>query len=134
MDLIKNEIFNIGGKINLKEYGIKTLEVNFYIINGNNNNNLDKKEEKLIMFIYNNYLFFALSPENVGSYDINALDGDELSFIKYKYPLRNINLQENIINNELLLHLIGNNNTKFQIILKFQNNIIFNYFLMKAKN
>ena len=78
------------------------------------------------MFIYNNYLFFALSPENVGSYDINALDGDELSFIKYKYPLRNINLQENIINNELLLYLIDNNNTKFQIILKFQNNIIFN--------
>ena len=119
-------MFNIGGKINLKEYGIKTLEVNFYIINGNNNNNLDKKEEKLIMFIYNNYLFFALSPENIYLYDINALDGEELSFIKYKYPLRNIILNENVKNNELLLNFINKNDTKFEIILKFQNNIIYN--------
>ena len=125
LDLIKNKLFNIGGKINLKEYGINTIEVNFYI-NNNDNNNLNKKEEKLIMFIYNNYLFFALSPENIYLYDINALDGEELSFIKYKYPLRNINLNANTKNNELLFNFINKNDIKFEIILKFQNNIIYN--------
>ena len=122
LNLIKNELFNIGGKIILKEYEIKQIEV--YFIKSNNNSFLNEIKEKLIMFIYNNYLFFALSPENVDTFDINAIDDQEYYFIKYKYPLRNIILQQNILNNELLL--LFQNDSKFRILLKFENNHLFN--------
>lgn len=122
LKIIKNDLFDIGGKIDLKKYEINPVEVNFnknYI-----NNNYISAFEELIMFIYNNYLFFALSPENIGSFDINYLDSEETSFIKYKYALRNIILQEKVDTYELLLFFIGNE--KLAILLKFQNILLFN--------
>ena len=131
LDLIKNELFNIGGKINLKEYQIKPIEVNF-IKNFSEKSYyyIDEIQEQLVMFIYNNFLFFALSPERVFSYDINALDDQDNSFIKYKYSLRNITFSENPKNNELLLSFIDNNATKFKILLIFKDVNLFN----EAKN
>ena len=124
LDLIKNKLFEIGGKLDLKEYELKTIEVNFYK-NFNMKNYDLLNEEILIMFIYNNYLFFALSPENIGLFDINSLDNEDYSFIKYKYTLRNIILEQNVENNELLISFL-NDNSKMKILLKFKNNILFN--------
>ena len=77
------------------------------------------------MFVYNNYLFFSLSPENVGSYDINAIDDEELSFIKYKFAIRDIIAILDINNNQLLMRFKGKNSVN-KILLKFDNNILFN--------
>ena len=126
LDLIKNELFNIGGKINLKEYQIKQIEVN--LVNNYNEKSfyyVNEIKEQLVMFIYNNYLFFALSPEKVITYDINALDDQDFSFIKYKYSLRNITLSENVKNNELLLYFIDNKITR-KLLLIFTDVNIFN--------
>jgi len=119
LNLIKNELFDIGGKIDLKEYKIEQIEV-YFIKKYKNNNNLNEIKENLNMFIYNNYLFFALSPDNIGSFDINAVDDQDKYFIKYKYALRNIKLKQNIQNNELSLEF--QNESKFKILLFFKNN------------
>ncbi len=77
------------------------------------------------MFVYNNYLFFSLSPENVGSYDINSIDDEELSFIKYKFAIRDIISIQDINNNQLFMRLKGKSSVN-KILLKFDNNILFN--------
>ena len=122
LNLIKNELFDIGGKIDLKEYKIEQIEV-YFIKKYKNNNNLNEIKENLNMFIYNNYLFFALSPDNIGSFDINAVDDQDKYFIKYKYALRNIKLKQNIQNNELSLEF--QNESKLKILLFFKNNNCF---------
>jgi hypothetical protein len=90
LKLIKNDCFDVGGKINLKEFGINSVELLLIKNYDKNKNYLNLIKEPLVMFVYNNYLFFSLSPENVGSYDINAIDDEELSFIKYKFAIRDI--------------------------------------------
>ena len=77
------------------------------------------------MFIFNNYLFFALSPENVLKYDINAIDGEKLYLIKYMFFLRYINLIEDIKDFRLFF-VLNENEYNFNLNLKFENEIIFN--------
>jgi len=125
LKLIKNSCFDIGGKINMKEFDINAVEL-LLIKNYNKNKDyLNLIKEPLVMFVYNNYLFFSLSPENVGSYDINAIDEEELSFIKYKFALRDIIAVLDVSNNQLLMRLKGSNSIN-KILLKFKNDILFN--------
>ena len=93
--------------------------------NENENTFNNSKEENLTMFIYNNYLFFALSPENMAKYDINAIDNEKLYLIKYMFCIRYINLIEDKGNNTLFF-IFDASEYKFNIILKLKNLIIFN--------
>jgi hypothetical protein len=109
----------------LKEFSINAVGL-LLIKNYNKNKNyLNLIKEPLVMFVYNNYLFFSLSPENVGSYDINAIDDEELSFIKYKFAIRDIIAILDINNNQLLMRFKYNNSVN-KILLKFDNNKLFN--------
>ena len=125
LKLIKNDCFDVGGKIYLKEFGINSVELLLIKNYDKNKNYLNLIKEPLVMFVYNNYLFFSLSPENVGSYDINAIDDEELSFIKYKFAIRDIIAILDINNNQLLMRFKGKNSVN-KILLKFDNNILFN--------
>ena len=125
LKLIKNDCFDVGGKIDLKKMGINNIKL-LLIKNYNKDKNyLNLIKEPLVMFVYNNYLFFSLSPENIGSYDINAIDDEELSFIKYKFALRDIILILDINKNQLFLKFKSNNSNN-KILLKFENNKLFN--------
>ena len=122
LKLIKdNQNFEIGGKVDINEYNLDKLNIKLYKII----NNSKTKEEKLTMFIYNNYLFFALSPENVAKYDINAIEGEKLYLIKYMFCLRYINLIKDI-DNDTLFFIFDENEYKFNLHIKFDNNISFN--------
>ena len=122
LKLIKKEQnFEIGGKIDIKEYNLTIINVKFSKVI----NKVNSEEEKLTMFIFNNYLFFALSPENVAKYDINAIDGEKLYLIKYMFYLRYINLIEDIKDFRLFF-VLNENEYKFNLNIKFENEIIFN--------
>ena len=122
LKLIKKEQnFEIGGKIDIKEYNLTIINVKFSKVI----NKVNSEEEKLTMFIFNNYLFFALSPENVAKYDINAIDGEKLYLIKYMFYLRYINLIEDIKDFRLFF-VLNENEYNFNLNLKFENEIIFN--------
>ena len=122
LKLIKKEQnFEIGGKIDIKEHDLTTINVNFLKVV----NKANSAEEKLTMFIFHNYLFFALSPENVAKYDINAIDGEKLYLIKYMFYLRYINLIEDIDDCTLFFYL-DENEYKFNLNIKFENENIFN--------
>ena len=122
LKLIKKEQnFEIGGKIDIKEYNLTIINVKFSKVI----NKVNSEEEKLTMFIFNNYLFFALSPENVSKYDINAIDGEKLYLIKYMFYLRYINLIEDIKDFRLFF-VLNENEYNFNLNLKFENEIIFN--------
>ena len=125
LKLIKNDCLEIGGKINLKEFDINSVELLLIKNYDKNKNYLNLIKEPLVMFVYNNYLFFSLSPENVGSYDINSIDDEELSFIKYKFAIRDIISIQDINNNQLFMRLKGKSSVN-KILLKFDNNILFN--------
>ena len=122
LNLIKKEQnFEIGGKVDIKEYNLTIINVKFSKVI----NKVNSEEEKLTMFIFNNYLFFALSPENVSKYDINAIDGEKLYLIKYMFYLRYINLIEDI-DDFTLFFVLNESEYKFNLNLKFENEIIFN--------
>ena len=122
LKLIKKEQnFEIGGKVDIKEYNLTIINVKFSKVI----NKVNSEEEKLTMFIFNNYLFFALSPENVAKYDINAIDGEKLYLIKYMFYLRYINLIEDI-DDFTLFFVLNENEYKFNLNIKFENEIIFN--------
>ena len=122
LNLIKKEQnFEIGGKVDIKEYNLTIINVKFSKVI----NKVNSEEEKLTMFIFNNYLFFALSPENVSKYDINAIDGEKLYLIKYMFYLRYINLIEDI-DDFTLFFVLNENEYNFNLNLKFENEIIFN--------
>ena len=122
LKLIKKEQnFEIGGKVDIKEYNLTIINVKFSKVI----NKVNSEEEKLTMFIFNNYLFFALSPENVSKYDINAIDGEKLYLIKYMFYLRYINLIEDI-DDFTLFFVLNENEYKFNLNIKFENEIIFN--------
>ena len=120
LKIIKDNSFNIGGKINLKEYGINTVDVYFIKNFEKNNNFLNEIKESLTMFVYHNYLFFALSQEN----NINDINSEEYSFIKYRYALRNIIFKPKIEMNEIIISFNGND-SKNKILLIFQNNLFY---------
>ena len=109
----------------MKEFDINSVELLLIKNYDKNKNYLNLIKEPLVMFVYNNYLFFSLSPENVGSYDINSIDDEELSFIKYKFAIRNIISIQDINNNQLFMRLKGKSSVN-KILLKFDNNILFN--------
>ena len=122
LNLIKKEQnFEIGGKVDIKEYNLTIINVKFSKVI----NKVNSEEENLTMFIFNNYLFFALSPENVAKYDINAIDGEKLYLIKYMFYLRYINLIEDI-DDFTLFFVLNENEYKFNLNIKFENEIIFN--------
>ena len=122
LNLIKKEQnFEIGGKVDIKEYNLTIINVKFSKVI----NKVNSEEENLTMFIFNNYLFFALSPENVAKYDINAIDGEKLYLIKYMFYLRYINLIEDI-DDFTLFFVLNESEYKFNLNLKFENEIIFN--------
>ena len=122
LNLIKKEQnFEIGGKVDIKEYNLTIINVKFSKVI----NKVNSEEEKLTMFIFNNYLFFALSPENVAKYDINAIDGEKLYLIKYMFYLRYINLIEDI-DDFTLFFVLNESEYKFNLNIKFENEIIFN--------
>ena len=122
LNLIKKEQnFEIGGKVDIKEYNLTIINVKFSKVI----NKVNSEEENLTMFIFNNYLFFALSPENVSKYDINAIDGEKLYLIKYMFYLRYINLIEDIKDFRLFF-VLNENEYNFNLNLKFENEIIFN--------
>ena len=122
LNLIKKEQnFEIGGKVDIKEYNLTIINVKFSKVI----NKVNSEEENLTMFIFNNYLFFALSPENVSKYDINAIDGEKLYLIKYMFYLRYINLIEDI-DDFTLFFVLDENEYKFNLNIKFENEIIFN--------
>ena len=122
LKLIKKEQnFEIGGKVDIKEYNLTIINVKFSKVI----NKVNSEEENLTMFIFNNYLFFALSPENVAKYDINAIDGEKLYLIKYMFYLRYINLIEDI-DDFTLFFVLNESEYKFNLNLKFENEIIFN--------
>ena len=122
LNLIKKEQnFEIGGKVDIKEYNLTIINVKFSKVI----NKVNSEEENLTMFIFNNYLFFALSPENVLKYDINAIDGEKLYLIKYMFFLRYINLIEDIKDFRLFF-VLNENEYNFNLNLKFENEIIFN--------
>ena len=121
LKLIKKEQnFEIGGKIDIAQYNLTKMDIRLIKIANNN-----PKEEYLTMFIYNNYLFFALSPENVANFDINAIVGEKLYLIKYMFCLRYINLIKDIGNNTLLF-IFDENEYKFNMHIKFENNNVIN--------
>ena len=121
LKLIKKEQnFEIGGKIDIAQYNLTKMDIRLIKIANNN-----PKEEYLTMFIYNNYLFFALSPENVANFDINAIIGEKLYLIKYMFCLRYINLIKDIGNNTLLF-IFDENEYKFNMHIKFENNNVIN--------
>ena len=107
--------------LDIKEYNLTIINVKFSKVI----NKVNSEEEKLTMFIFNNYLFFALSPENVAKYDINAIDGEKLYLIKYMFYLRYINLIEDI-DDFTLFFVLNENEYKFNLNIKFENEIIFN--------
>lgn len=126
LKLIKEETnFKIGGKVDINEYNLKNIDVKFIKLNNDNKNNYNSKEENLTMFIYNNYLFFALSPENVAKYDINSIDGEKNYLIRYMFCLRCIkSIKE--IENFTLLFFLDENEYKFNIYVKLNNEILYN--------
>ena len=129
LKLIKDTNFVQGGKVNLDKYNLTTINIKLYIINSENKNNYNSNLEYLTMFVFNNYLFFALSPENISKYDINAIDGENLYLIKYMFCLRYINLIKDIELNTLLF-IFDENEYKHNIHVIFENLSIFN----KAKD
>ena len=126
LKLIKEETnFKIGGKVDINEYNLKNIDVKFIKLNNDNKKNYNSKEENLTMFIYNNYLFFALSPENVAKYDINSIDGEKNYLIRYMFCLRCIkSIKE--IENFTLLFFLDENEYKFNIYVKLNNEILYN--------
>ena len=125
LKLLKDQNFVIGGKVNLDKYDLTKINIKLYIINNENKNNYDSNLEYLTMFIYNNYLLFALSPENIPKYDINAIDGENLYLIKYMFCLRYINLIKDIELNTLLF-IFDENEYRHNIHVIFENLSIFN--------
>ena len=126
LKLIKKEQnFQIGGKIDIDEYKLNPINIKFSKVI----NNVNSREENLSMFIFNNYLFFAIDPENVQNYDINNVDGEKLYLIKYMICLRYISLIKDISNFSLFF-ILNENEYKFNLNIKFENEIIFN----EAKN
>ena len=121
LKLIKKEQnFEIGGKVDINEYNLDKINIKFTKIIKNNNS----EGEHLTMFIFNNYLFFALSPENVSNYDINAIDGEKYYLIKYMICLRYINyIKEN--QNFFLIFILNENEYDFNFSIKLENEIIF---------
>ena len=55
LKLIKNDCFDVGGKINLKEFGINSVELLLIKNYDKNKNYLNLIKEPLVMFVYNNY-------------------------------------------------------------------------------
>ena len=127
LKLIREELhFEIGEKVDIDKYNLTKINTLLLKVNNENENTFNNsKEENLTMFIYNNYLFFALSPENVSKYDINAIDNEKLYLIKYMFCIRYINLIEDKGNNTLFF-IFDASEYKFNIILKLKNLIIFN--------
>ena len=126
LKLIKKELnFEIGGKVDIDAYKLTKIKVKLSKII----NNINTKEENLIMFIFNNFLFFALEPEIVKNFDINAIDGQKLYLIKYMFCLRYINLIKEI-DNFTLLFIFDENEYKYNIHVKLEDEINFN----EAKN
>ena len=127
LKLIKEELhFEIGEKVDIDQ--LKLTKINTSLIktnNDNKNNNMNSNGENLTMFIYNNCLFFALSPENVAKYDINAIDNEKLYLIKYKFCLRYINLIKEEANFTLFF-IFDENEYKFNIYAKVENLVKFN--------
>jgi len=126
LQLIKKELnFEVGGKVNINEYKLTKIKVKLSKII----NNINTKEEILIMFIFNNHLFFALEPEDASKFDINAIEGQNFYLIKYKFCLRYIKLIKEI-DNYTLLFIFDENEYKYNIHVKLENEIFFN----NAKN
>ena len=127
LKLIREELhFEIGEKVDIDKYNLTKINTLLLKTNNENENTFNNsKEENLTMFIYNNYLFFALSPENVAKYDINAIDNEKLYLIKYMFCIRYINLIKDKGNNTLFF-IFDASEYKFNIILKLRNLIIFN--------
>ena len=127
--LIREELhFEVGEKVDIDKYNLTKINTLLYKANNdnkNNNNSIISNGENLTMFIYNNYLFFALSPENVAKYDINAIDGEKNYLIKYMFCLRYINLIKDEGNNTLFF-IFDENEYKFNIYIKLANPNIFN--------
>ena len=127
--LIREELhFEVGEKVDIDKYNLTKINTLLYKANNdnkNNNNSIISNGENLTMFIYNNYLFFALSPGNVAKYDINEIDGEKNYLIKYMFCLRYINLIKDEGNNTLFF-IFDENEYKFNIYIKLANPNIFN--------
>ena len=129
LKLIKDERFVIDGKINLDEFSFTKIDVSFSKIINKNGKNYYLKEEYLTMFLYNNYLFFSLSPKNVKNFSINSIKKENLYTIKYMFYLRYINLINDCDQNSLFI-IFDENEYNYNILIKFTDRILLN----KAKN
>ena len=129
LKLIKDERFVIDGKINLDEFSFTKIDVSFSKIINKNGKNYYLKEEYLTMFLYNNYLFFSLSPKNVKNFSINSIKKENLYTIKYMFYLRYINLINDSDQNSLFI-IFDENEYNYNILIKFTDRILLN----KAKN